>query len=87
MTVSIRHARPTRPGEHSARGGLGGPNGPDRRRNNDPLRYDRYISVPKKGRSIFTARQARQRNRLYIAFAVLVVTAIALALVWYLYLR
>lgn len=81
------HARPTRPGGHSGRGDLGGPNGPDRRRSNDPLHYDRYISVPKKGRSIFTARQARQRHRLYIGFAVLVVAAVALALVWYLYLR
>lgn len=61
--------------------------GNNRQRSNDPLHYDRYISVPKKGRSIFTARQARQRHRLYLALAVLVLVAVALALVWFFLLR
>ena len=57
------------------------------RTNNNPLHYDRYISVPKKGRSIFTARQTRQRHRLLAALIILILAAIALALTWYFFLR
>lgn len=49
--------------------------------------YGRYISTPKKGRSIFTSRQDRQRRRVKIMLAVLIVTAVALALFWFFALR
>lgn len=51
------------------------------------LHYDRYISVPKKGKTIFTSRQARQHRNAQILLAVLVLAAIALALVWFFLLR
>lgn len=46
-----------------------------------------YISTPKKGRSIFTSRQDRQRKRVKIALGVMIVAAIALALFWFFVLR
>lgn len=54
---------------------------------NGQLHYDRYISTPKKGRSIFTSQQQRQRKRVQVLLAVLIVAAIALALVWFFVLR
>ncbi len=51
------------------------------------LHYDRYISVPKKGKTIFTSRQARQHRNAKILLVVLILAAIALALVWFFLLR
>lgn len=51
------------------------------------LHYDRYLQQPKKGRSIFTSQQDRQRRRVQILLAVLIVAAIALALFWFFVLR
>lgn len=51
------------------------------------LHYDRYISVPKKGKTIFTSRQARQHRNTQILLVVLILAAIALALVWFFLLR
>lgn len=49
--------------------------------------YGRYISSPKKGRSIFTSRQVRQRRRVKMALAMLIGAAAALALFWFFALR
>ena len=49
--------------------------------------YGRYISTPKKGRSIFTSRQDRQRRRVKILLGVLIIAATALALFWFFVLR
>lgn len=46
-----------------------------------------YISTPKKGRAIFTSRQDRQRRRIKIALAIMIVAAIGLALFWFFILR
>lgn len=46
-----------------------------------------YISQPKKGHAIFTSRQDRQRRRIKIVLALLIVAAVALALFWYFVLR
>lgn len=51
------------------------------------LHYDRYLQTPKKGRSIFTSQQDRQRRRVQVLLAVLIVAAIALALFWFFVLR
>ena len=51
------------------------------------LHYDRYLQQPKKGRSIFTSRQDRQRRRVQVLLGVLIVAAIALALFWFFVLR
>lgn len=51
------------------------------------LHYDRYLQQPKKGRSIFTSQQDRQRKRVQILLAALIVAAIALALFWFFVLR
>ena len=51
------------------------------------LRYDRYLQKPRKGHSIFTSRQDRQRQRVHVLLAVLIVAAIALALFWFFMLR
>ena len=42
---------------------------------------------PKKGRAIFTSQQDRQRRRVQVLLAVLIVAAIALALFWFFVLR
>lgn len=49
--------------------------------------YSRYLTKPKRGRSIFTSQQDRQRQRVQILLAVLIVAAIALALFWFFVLR
>lgn len=49
--------------------------------------YGRYISTPKKGRSIFTSRQDRQRRRVKILLGALIIAATALALFWFFVLR
>jgi hypothetical protein len=49
--------------------------------------YSRYLSTPKKGKAIFTSRQDKQRRRIKVLMAILVLAAIALALVWYFVLR
>lgn len=46
-----------------------------------------YISTPKRGRSIFTSRQDRQRRRIKIALGVMIIAAAALALFWFFVLR
>lgn len=46
-----------------------------------------YISQPKKGHTIFTSRQDRQRRRVKILLAILVVATVALALFWFFALR
>ena len=51
------------------------------------LHYDRYLQKPKKGRSIFTSQQDRQRRRVQVLLAVLIIAAIALALFWFFVLR
>ena len=51
------------------------------------LHYDRYLQQPKKGRAIFTSQQDRQRRRVQVLLAVLIVAAIALALFWFFVLR
>ena len=51
------------------------------------LNYSRYLTKPKRGRSIFTSQQDRQRQRVQILLAVLIVAAIALALFWFFVLR
>lgn len=51
------------------------------------LHYDRYLQTPKKGRSIFTSQQDRQRRRIQVLLAVLIIAAIALALFWFFVLR
>lgn len=51
------------------------------------LHYDRYLQKPKKGRSIFTSQQDRQRRHVQVLLAVLIVAAIALALFWFFVLR
>ena len=51
------------------------------------LRYDRYLSTPKRGKSIFTSQQARRRTHAQHILAVLIILAVALALVWFLLLR
>ena len=49
--------------------------------------YSRYLSTPKKGKAIFTSRQDKQRRRIKVLMAILILAAIALALVWYFVLR
>lgn len=51
------------------------------------LHYDRYLQQPKKGRSIFTSQQDRQRRRVQALLVVLIVAAVALALFWFFVLR
>lgn len=51
------------------------------------LHYDRYLQVPKKGHAIFSSRQSRQRRRIQLLLAVLIVAAVVLALVWFFVLR
>ena len=46
-----------------------------------------YISQPKKGHTIFTSRQDRQRRRVKILIEILVVATVALALFWFFDLR
>ena len=55
--------------------------------NQGQLHYDRYLQAPKKGRSIFTSQQDRQRRRVQVLLIVFVVAAIALALFWFFVLR
>lgn len=51
------------------------------------LHYDRYLQTPKKGRSIFTSRLDRQRRKMKLLLAVLIIAAIVLAFVWFFVLR
>lgn len=51
------------------------------------LHYDRYLQLPNPGKSIFTSRQDRRRRRAQLALAALIVLSVALALVWYFFLR
>lgn len=64
-----------------------GPGNADGAGGGKQLHYDRYISVPKKGKTIFTSRQARQHRNAKILLVVLILAAIALALVWFFLLR
>lgn len=49
--------------------------------------YSRYISTPKKGRAIFTARQNRRRRRVKLLLGSLIVAAVALAALLFFVLR
>lgn len=49
--------------------------------------YSRYLSTPKKGKAIFTSRQQRQRRKIKVLLALLIVLSCALALFWYFVLR
>lgn len=51
------------------------------------LHYDRYLSTPKPGRSIFISQHDRKRKHLKMLITVLVILIIALALVWFIFLR
>lgn len=51
------------------------------------LHYDRYLSTPKPGRSIFISQHDRKRKRLKTLIAILIVLIIALALAWFIFLR
>lgn len=81
--------------ENARREGSGGARktpAPGKRRMKDAraggqLHYDRYLSTPKPGRSIFISQQDRQRRRLQRVLAVLILLAIALALAWFFLLR
>lgn len=46
-----------------------------------------YISQPKKGHTIFTSRQDRQRRRVKLLLAALILATVALALFWFFVLR
>lgn len=56
-------------------------------RRSGSLHYDRYLQLPNSGKAIFTSRQNRRRRRTHVALGVLIVLSIALALVWYFFLR
>lgn len=53
----------------------------------EPLHYDRYLQLPNSGKAIFTSRQHRRRRRTHLALGVLIALSIALALLWYFFLR
>lgn len=54
---------------------------------NHPLHYDRYLELPKRGKSIFISRRERKQRRAHIAILVIALLAIILALVWFFFLR
>lgn len=72
-------------GPRPANGSAGAPAGSGDRR--QQLHYERYLEMPKPGRSIFTSQQHRSRQRAKRMLAVLIVLAIILALVWLFVLR
>lgn len=47
----------------------------------------RYLSTPKRSKSIFASQASRQQRRAQILLATLIVLALALALVWWFFLR
>lgn len=49
--------------------------------------YERFLQTPKKGRAIFTSQQARQRQRIKLLLAVLILATVVLAVVWLFFLR
>lgn len=48
---------------------------------------DRYLQTPKPGHSIFTSRRERRARRTRATIAVVALLAIAIALVWFFFLR
>ena len=52
-----------------------------------PLHYDRYLETPKPGKSIFSARHERARRRTRHLIAGIALIAVAIALIWFFFLR
>ena len=75
------HISTTGPGLHVRTQGCPQGNG-----GSQPLR-SRYLSTPKRGRAIFSSRQARQQRLVQILLVILIIAAIVLALVWWFFLR
>lgn len=51
------------------------------------LHYDRYLEMPKPGKSIFTSRRERKQRRAHRIILIIALLAFILAIVWFFFLR